>query len=101
LKVGLVDKAETYRWSSAKAHIAGVDDNLLSATSWQSPHEQSTYADFVATEDEETDNAIRKATLTGRPFGSESFVVLPELQQKQPLKAKRRGRPNKTNGECP
>ncbi len=32
------------------------------------------YAKFVHSENEETDNAIRKATQTGRPFGSESFV---------------------------
>ncbi len=101
LKAGLVEKAEAYRWSSAKAHISGADDNLLGATSWLSPHEQSAYAEFVATEDEETDDVIRKATRTGRPFGSESFVDLLEFQLKQPLKAKKRGRPYKTNGECP
>jgi putative transposase len=100
LKAGLVEKAETYRWSSAKAHITGAVDNLLGATSWLSPHEQDTYAEFVAAEDEETDNAIRKATRTGRPFGSESFVDLLEFQLKQPLKARRKGRPYKTSGEC-
>jgi putative transposase len=101
LKVGLVGSAEVYRWSSAKAHMSGANDTLLSATSWLSPEEKSTYAEFVATEDEETDNAIRRATRTGRPFGSEDFVDLLEFQMKQPLKAKKRGRPFKTNGECP
>jgi putative transposase len=101
LKVGLVEKAEAYRWSSAKAHMTGANDALLGATSWLSPEEQSTYAEFVVTVDEETDNAIRRATRTGRPFGSEDFVDLLEFQMKQPLKAKKRGRPFKTNGECP
>lgn len=101
VKVGLVDKAEAYRWSSAKAHITGANDNLLGTTLWFSPQEQSAYAEFVVTEDEETDNAIRRATRTGRPFGSESFVDLLEFQLQQPLKAKKRGRPYKTNGECP
>jgi len=101
LKVGLVEKAETYCWSSAKAHITGTSDNLLGITSWLSPQEQSAYAEFVVAEDEEADNAIRRATRTGRPYGSESFVDLLEFQLQQPLKAKRRGRPCKTNGECP
>jgi putative transposase len=101
LKVGLVENAETYRWSSAKAHMAGANDKLLGATSWLSPEEQSTYAEFVVTEVEEADNAIRKATRTGRPFGSEDFVDLLEFQLKQPLKANKRGRPYKINGECP
>lgn len=101
LKVGLVENAEAYRWSSAKAHMAGVNDSHLGATSWLSPQEQSAYAGFVATEDEETDNAIRRATRTGRPFGSESFVDLLEFRLQQSLKAKKRGRPFKINGECP
>ena len=101
LKVGLVENAEAYRWSSAKAHMTAANDTLLGATSWLSPEEQSTYAEFVVTEDEEVDNAIRKATRTGRPFGSEDFVDLLEFQLKQPLKAKKRGRPYKLNGECP
>jgi putative transposase len=101
LKVGLMEKAEAYRWSSAKAHITGANDTLLGATSWLSPQEQHTYAEFVFAEDEDTDNAIRRATRTGRPFGSEDFVDLLEFRLKQPLKAKKRGRPYKTNGECP
>ena len=101
LKVGLAEKAEIYHWSSAKAHITGASDDLLGTTLWLSPQEQSVYAEFVAAEDEETDNAIRRATRTGRPFGSESFVDLLEFQLQQPLKARRRGRPYKTNRECP
>jgi putative transposase len=101
LKVGLVENAEAYRWSSAKAHMTEANDALLGAASWLSPEEQSTYAEFVVTVDEETDEAIRRATRTGRPFGSEDFVDLLEFQMKQPLNAKKRGRPFKTNGECP
>jgi putative transposase len=101
IKAGLVKYAEAYHWSSAKAHLTGASDNLLSATSWLSPQEQSAYAEFVIAEDDETDHAIRRATRTGRPFGSDNFVDLLEFQLQQPLKARRRGRPYKTNGECP
>jgi putative transposase len=101
LKIASVEKAESYQWSSANAHITGANDPLLSANTWLPLQEQSAYAEFVRSEDEEIDNAIRRATRTGRPFGSESFVDLLEFQLKQPLKAKRRGRPCKTIGECP
>ena len=101
LKVGLVDKAEAYQWSSAKAHITGANDNLLVTPSWLSQQDRGAYTDFIVVEDEETDNNILKATRNGRPFGSEGFVDLLEFKLKQPLKAKRRGRPFKTNGERP
>ncbi len=32
-------------------------------------------AEFIMTEDEEMDKTIQLATRTGRPFGSDSFVV--------------------------
>ena len=101
LKAGMAGRVEDYRWSSAKAHLTGEHNILPGVTAWLSPQEQSAYAEFVVTEDEETDNAIRRATRTGRPFGSENFVKLLEFQLKQPLKAMKRGRPFKTNGECP
>ena len=78
-----------------------ANDNLLATTSWLSPQEQSAYAEFAAEEDEETDNAIRRATSTGRSLGSESFVDLLEFQLQQPLKDKRRRLPYKTNGDVP
>ncbi|MDY0390842.1 MAG: hypothetical protein RBQ88_07965 [Desulfobulbus oligotrophicus] len=67
LKAGLAASAETYRWSSAKAHIIGINNPLLDATPWLSPQKRSAYAAFVGDEDKETDDAIRLATRTGRP----------------------------------
>ncbi len=101
LKVGLADSAEAYQWSSAKAHIIGTNDTLLGMDSWLSPHEQSSYAEFVLTDDEETDKAIRRATNTGRPLGSESFIDMLEFQLNQPLKPRKPGRPRTKTGECP
>ncbi|GAB7028106.1 hypothetical protein JCM15764A_33540 [Geotalea toluenoxydans] len=74
VKSGIATNVEGYRWSSAKAHVSGAHDPLLAADSWLSPQEHNAYREFVAFEDEETDSAIRKATNSGRPFGSESFV---------------------------
>lgn len=101
MKAGLATNVEGYRWSSAKAHLSGAHDPLLAADSWLSPQEYNAYREFVAFEDEETDSAIRKATNSGRPFGSESFVDMLEFRLNQVLKPKKPGRPKKKTGECP
>jgi len=101
VKVGLAESAETYRWSSAKAHMTGTNDTLLSANAWLSSQDQNAYAEFVRNYDEETDDAIRKATRSGRPFGSGSFVDQLEFLLNQSLKPKKPGRPRRKTGECP
>jgi putative transposase len=96
LKVGLAERAEDYRWSSAKAHLTGGEDLAMGALpTWLDPSERSAYAEFVLAEDEEMDEEIRKATRTGRPFGSEGFINMLEFRLKQVLKPKRVGRPPK------
>lgn len=101
VKASITDIPETYRWSSAKAHITGTTDTLLHESSWLPIQEQSRYAEFVRTEDEETNSAIRRATGTGRPFGSESFVDMLEFELNISLKRGKPGRPRSKTGECP
>jgi putative transposase len=93
LKASLASSAETYSWSSAKAHFSGATDPLLHQQSWLSPGERSTYAEFVGNTDEDTDNIIRQTTKTGRPFGSEQFIDMLELQLNQSLRPRKPGRP--------
>lgn len=98
------NKKEKSNRSSAKAYIAGTADPLLHGHSWFSPQEQPAYSEFASMADEQIDNAIRKATRTGRPFGSESFIDRLELQLNQSLKPGKPGRPRKTmqkTGEFP
>jgi putative transposase len=102
LQVGLAERAEDYRWSSAKAHLTGGKDPVLGALStWLHPSERTAYAEFLLAEDVEMDEEIRKATRTGRPFGSEGFINMLEFRLKRELKPKSVGRPPKKNGECP
>jgi len=101
VKVGLVENAESYRWSSAKAHMTGTSDALLSANAWLSAQDQNAYIEFVRNDNGETDDTIRKATRTGRPFGSESFVDQLEFLLNQSLKPGKPGRPRRKTGECP
>ena len=96
LKVGLVERAEDYRWSSAKAHLGGADDYVLGASStWLDLSERAAYAEFLLADDEAMDDEIRKSTRTGRPFGSESFIDMLEFRLKQRLRPQKAGRPRK------
>jgi len=101
LKAGLADRPEAYRWSSARAHLTEADDAVLGSASWLTPTEKNTYSKFVLAEDEKMDESIRKATSTGRPFGSEWFVEMLESQMQQALRPNKVGRPRKETGECP
>ena len=80
LKAGLVERAEDYRWSSAKAHIKGAVDDLLVKPSWLPLDERKNYAEFMLQEDNKAEAIIRKATSAGRPYGSEGFIEKMEIQ---------------------
>ncbi|MFH2122306.1 MAG: transposase [Pseudomonadota bacterium] len=102
LKAGLTERPELYRWSSAKAHLTGTIDAILSPTLWLAPSEKAAYHQFVVTENNDgMDDALRKATRCGRPFGSEGFIATLESQMDQTLKPKKVGRPRNKIGECP
>ena len=47
------------------------------------------------------DDAIPKATRTGRPFGSESFVDMLEFRLNCSLRPRKAGRPRKSGGGVP
>ncbi len=96
LRTGVVTSAEAYRWSSARSHLAETTDPLLYEPSWLSPDKRSAYSEFLHLEDEDTDEAIRRITRIGRPFGSEQFIDMLELKLDQPLRARRPGRPRKS-----
>jgi putative transposase len=101
LKAGLADNVENYRWSSAKAHINGTNDDLLAEPSWLAPEDRKNYVEFIMQEDEQAEDMLRKATRAGRPYGSEAFIAKMELQLNQALKPRKPGRPRKKTGECP
>ena len=101
LKVGLAERPENYRWSSARAHIDGTDNELLAKPSWLLAEDRKHYAEFMAQQNEPAENMLRQATRTGRPYGSETFIDKMEFQLNQSLKPGKPGRPRKKTGECP
>ncbi len=74
VRAKLVSKPEEYRWSSARAHINGVPDQLLNTTAllkiepyWQ---------DFLKGRiDEQVLAKIRMHENTGKPLGGNDFVT--------------------------
>jgi putative transposase len=75
---GIVEHAENYPWSSARAHLTGQDDDLVKAhpllgrvDDWKST---------LTLSDEEESRLFKRHEKTGRPLGLDSFVD--ELERK-------------------
>ena len=95
VRAGLAGRAETYPWSSARAHVAGTADPLLS----EGCPLVETIADWAeylaASDDDPWTEEFRRSTRTGRPVGSASFVAQIEARLDRTLRARARGRPRK------
>jgi putative transposase len=97
IEAGLVQHAEDYRWSSAKTHVTGISDLLLS------PHPlQETISDwqtFLASADEvSTTRQLEQQLRTGRPRGHAVFLERLERQLGRPIRRRPPGRqPAKRN----
>ena len=74
VRAGLAAKVEDWRWSSARAHLEGRDDGLVStAPLLERESEWRAFLDQGLREDELA--ALRAGERTGRPLGSEAFVA--------------------------
>lgn len=63
----LIKKEEYYQWSSARAHILGIKDEVLSKESQFSDKEIESYREFLRRDVKGVNALIRRATSTGRP----------------------------------
>jgi putative transposase len=91
VRARMTGKAEDWRWSSAWAHINGMPDKSINLFEWLDKSARSEYVKFLS--EDGNDVYIRKATSTGRPFGSPAFLEVLERQLGRSLKPKNRGRP--------
>lgn len=91
VRAGLVTTPEAYPWSSAAAHLAGRDDELVTVEPLLSLHRN--WRDYL-TQPFPTEqwDAFRKHETTGRPLGSEGFVADLEVNLDRPLRPQRPGR---------
>ena len=93
LTAGLADHPEDYPWSSARAHLMGTEDVILGMGTWLPPSQREAYAHYVRATQEAQEDDIRKATRTGRPLGSDTFIDKLEQELKQRLRPQAVGRP--------
>ena len=91
VRARLVERPERYRWSSARAHLAGKDDGLVKVApmleivgDWK-PFVESGLGRMEAA-------AIRRHERTGRPLGSEEFLARVERLMNRSLHPQKAGR---------
>ena len=95
VQAGMVQRAEEYPWSSAKAHLQGEDDILVKAN----PLLQMVpdWAEFLTSQSSQEEcETLRRHERTGRPLGSESFLDQLESITSRSFKKQKPG-PKKIN----
>lgn len=102
VRTKLVSRAEAYPWSSARHHVLGVPDPLVSA----SPLLAMVPAWGTFLEEGDVDvKRLRQHMRSSRPFGTEAWVQTLEDQFGRSLRPRRggwpRGRPRKLVGMQP
>ena len=89
VRAHLVTKPEAYRWSSAKAHLVGENDGLVTVrplldlvTDWRV---------LLSSGDEASYDIMRMHERTGRPCGGDDFVKRISAALGRDLRLKKRG----------
>lgn len=96
VRAGLVEKAEHYQWSSARAHILGEDNSVLSEGYLFRERDHQNYSNFLQEDEAQRElDSIRQMTRQGRPLGTLKFQQHIEKTLKRKLVPLPRGRPKK------
>lgn len=90
VRARLAERAEDWRWSSARAHLAGKDDRLVEVAPLL-----ERYGDFAVflgcAEDSRATQTLRMAETTGRPAGGSEWVAEIERRSGRVLAPRKRG----------
>jgi putative transposase len=90
VRAGLVERAEQWPWSSARAHLAGNDDGLVEVAPLLERYGE--FAAFLdAPEDQHATRKLRTGETTGRPAGSAEWLSVLEAMSGRSLAPKKRG----------
>lgn len=90
VRARLVGRADEWPWSSARAHLAGEDDELVSVAPVLERY--GDFAVFLGASDEcEQWRALRKGETTGRPLGSPAWIKDIEARTGRTLAPQKRG----------
>jgi putative transposase len=87
---GLANMPEAWPWSSARAHLAGDDDELVTAAPLLDLVGDWRTLLSLPADDDEVD-ALRRHQRTGRPLGEDSFVDRLEADLGRPLRRRKPG----------
>ena len=90
VRARLVDRAEHWPWSSARAHLSGKDDALVEVAPLL--ERLGGFGAFLGREeDQQATRALRVSETTGRPAGSAEWVSAIELRSGRTLAPRKRG----------
>ena len=91
VRARLVERAQDWRWSSARAHLRGKDDGVTELAPVRDRFPD--FANLLACEPEaDLFAALRAAESIGRPLGGERFLTRLERKMGRVLKPGKRGR---------
>lgn len=102
VRVRLVANAWDWEWSSARAHVTGVDSSgLLEMGLWRKNFDGAGWKNYLEqmARDQSLSDRIRKATATGRLLGNDATAVLLEKELGRPILPMSRGRKPKPAGD--
>jgi len=99
VRAGLVKRAWDWPWSSARAHLKGTADVLVTGGGRLVAEVGNWRAFLRAKEDEATLEAIRRHGRTGRPLGDLRFLRRLEKRLGRSLVPGKPGRPRKQSGK--
>ena len=99
--VGIVDRAEQWRWSSAASHLAGrrvAGDPLTDVAAlgrhvrnWRAMLRHGLEAGEIGSEGEAVAEAIEARLSTGRPLAADDWIAAQERATQRPLARRRPG----------
>jgi putative transposase len=90
VRAGLVSHASDWPWSSARAHLAGRDDGVVTvAPVLEMVGDFAAYLDTA--EDTAAVSAIRRSRTTGRPVGEAAWLEALEARTRRQLAPQKRG----------
>jgi putative transposase len=95
VRVGMVNKAEDYPYSSTRAHVTGGEDTVLGEELFSDDSRPDYVLLLRSALPRPEIERIRNSTKTGRPFGKEGFVTVMEKILERSLLQRPRGRPRK------
>lgn len=93
MRARLVRKPWEYSWSSARYHVLGEPDPVISEPGWLAEKLGKDYRAYLLRTSEEVEMEVRRAISTGRPLGDAAFVARLESRTGRVLARQKAGRP--------